>query len=159
MPSILYLPLDKPIYIILSLIMELPVLEKSTLQSPDYDLLTYNLMIADNPLKSLEILQSTAGFLLSEVIRIARNSPFDAIRLKALQIVLNKILPDITESRLQIDVRSPYERIMEELQNAKSRQKIALPHKQTTENIGNSLLTNSSKSTELPKSVEEGPKR
>ena len=135
--------------------MELPVLEKSTLQLPDYDTLTYNLMIADNPLRSLEILQSTAGFLLAEVIRIARTSPFDAIKLKALQIVLNKILPDITESRLQIDVRSPYERIMQEIQNPESGNKRALPHKQIAENIDKLLST---ESVELPRLAQECPK-
>ncbi len=115
----------------------------------DYDLLTYNLITsAATTVQALKLLEGSAGFLISEVLRLAKSAEFEGVKLKALQILLNKILPDITESRLQIDVRSPYERILEEVEKeVQSGDKIALPHKQTPENIGKPLST---ESIELP---------
>lgn len=108
-----------------------------TIKPIDYDILTYNLLVSPSNSASLDVLQASTGFLLTEILHLARSSEFDAIRLKALQIILNKILPDITESRLEVSVVSPYERILKDMEQKTSLQtpqKTPLPHRQMAEN-------------------------
>jgi hypothetical protein len=72
----------------------------------------------DDTIDAREYLETRKLQIINQIEKISKNGkPEDNVKLKALQILLNKVIPDKTRHELSVEAESPYQVLLRHLKN------------------------------------------